>query len=391
MNGDPAPLMLVDSNVRGAGKGLLCDAVAVIVTGRPMARTPYVHKDDEMRKRITTVALSGDAIVLFDNVSGEFGCPSLEAALTGKVWEDRRLGVNEKIRAPLITTWFATGNNIALVGDSSRRTLHIRLDSTWERPEERDGFKHADLLEWVQLERPRLLAAALTILRAYFVADRPAMQVMPWGSYEAWTRIVRGAVLFAGLPDPADTREELMAFADTDAALQKALLSGLEELDQAGKGLTAVEVVKRVKDSPDSFSALRNAIVELRPGRNGELPDAKGLGNLFRKIRNRPFDGRCLRKSGQNRDGVAVWLVRRIVPSNPTTVHEASKTEDAGSAGSAGSSRGHEPRKYRDGVAGRDGISSGNGSGETPQTQQIPHSAASGDALPNRAGGAADA
>src|SRR5262249_15689533 len=30
----PAPLFLVDSNVRGSGKGLLCDATAIVTTGR---------------------------------------------------------------------------------------------------------------------------------------------------------------------------------------------------------------------------------------------------------------------------------------------------------------------------------------------------------------------
>ena len=93
--------------------------------------------------------------------------------LTATSWEDRLLGVNRIVRAPLYVTWFATGNNVAIAADTARRVCHIRLESPEERPENRSGFRHPDLLRWVGENRQRLLGAAITILRAYFCAGRP--------------------------------------------------------------------------------------------------------------------------------------------------------------------------------------------------------------------------
>jgi hypothetical protein len=97
----PSPLFLVDSNVRGAGKGLLLDAIALTITGERFTIATYTN-DDELRKRITSIVLGGDRLVLFDNLDGKFGGPTLDAALTGVAWRDRMLGVNRMVEAPMV-------------------------------------------------------------------------------------------------------------------------------------------------------------------------------------------------------------------------------------------------------------------------------------------------
>src|SRR5207237_390767 len=51
----PAPLFLVDANVRGAGKGLLLDCISRIVTGERFTVATYTADGDELRKRITSL------------------------------------------------------------------------------------------------------------------------------------------------------------------------------------------------------------------------------------------------------------------------------------------------------------------------------------------------
>jgi hypothetical protein len=120
----PAPLFLVDANVRGAGKGLLVDTIATIVTGQRTTVAAYVSDDDELRKRITSLALAGDRLVLLDNLEGRFGSAALDAALTATSWKDRLLGANRIVEAPLVETWYATGNNVAVAADTARRICH---------------------------------------------------------------------------------------------------------------------------------------------------------------------------------------------------------------------------------------------------------------------------
>ena len=139
----PAPLHLVDANVRGCGKSLLTDAIALLISNRDMARMSVPRDDDEFRKQILAVALAAEPAILLDNVSSILGSPSLDAALTATRWSGRILGKSEMASGvPLSAIWYATGNNVVLGSDTSRRTLHIRLESPEERPEERTGFRH---------------------------------------------------------------------------------------------------------------------------------------------------------------------------------------------------------------------------------------------------------
>ena len=185
----PTPLFLCDANVRAVGKGLLLDCISRIVTGEPFTIATFTSDDDELRKRVTSLALGGDRLVLFDNLSGNFGNAVLDAALTGTAWKDRVLGANRMAEAPLYMTWYATGNNVGIAADTARRCCHIRLESAHERPEERTDFDHPNLLAWIGQNRLRLLTAALTILRGYCAAGRPDLHLPAWGSYEGWSAL----------------------------------------------------------------------------------------------------------------------------------------------------------------------------------------------------------
>lgn len=179
------------------------DYAAQIGTGRDLPKQGHPATDDEMRKRITSIAMAGLGQLLFDNVD-QLGGPSLEAALTAATWQDRQLGGNQMTpELPLRVTWFATGNNVILKGDMPRRVLHIRLESMEESPEERTGFRHPDLLGWVRENRGRLVVAALSVLRGYVAAGRPDMKLRPWGSYEGWSALVRSATTHRSIGDEA--------------------------------------------------------------------------------------------------------------------------------------------------------------------------------------------
>ena len=177
--GCTGPLFLFDANVRGSGKSLLADVNSLIVTGREATRMAAPRNDEETRKRITALVKDSDRIVLIDNIAGRFGCPSLDTALTGTVWKDRRLGSNELIEAPLRMTWYASGNNVMLVADTARRVCHVRLESRLENPEDRGGFKYPIIRDHVRQHRAALLTAALTILRGYITAGRPCQRLKP--------------------------------------------------------------------------------------------------------------------------------------------------------------------------------------------------------------------
>jgi hypothetical protein len=272
---EPTPLFMIDANAAGTGKSTLADVIAIVATGQVMPRNAYPQSDDEMRKLITSIALSGTRLTLFDNISGALGCPSFDSALTGTTWRDRLLGKNT-MTAPLtlLTVWYATGNNIMLNADTHRRTLQIRLETQCERPEERHEFAHPNLLRWVENKRDSFARDALTILRAYHVAGRPAVQMAAWGSFEEWSKHVRAALIWCGLPDPAGTRRGLATTADHERDLVSRTLVAIAELDPHGAGMTASQLIETLKTGANQ--AQRATLVEWvgRADRDGLRPRA---------------------------------------------------------------------------------------------------------------------
>ncbi len=101
----------------------------------------------------------------------------------------------------------ATGNNLVLAGDVSRRAVICRLDAKVERP---DMVPHSfDPRQEARAKRPELVAAGLTVLLGYIAAGKPNPPA-EWGGFETWN-LVRGALVWLGYPDPATTRDRLFA------------------------------------------------------------------------------------------------------------------------------------------------------------------------------------
>jgi hypothetical protein len=153
--------------------------------------------------------------------------------------------------------------------DTARRTLLARMESPLECPEERTGFAHADLLAWVRADRQRLAADGLTLLRGFVAAGRPDQKLPPWGSYEAWSNLIRNAIVWAGLADPAETRG-ITREADRSAEILALVHGGILEAQGhvAARGATAAELVRLVEhptapDEHDPYPTLRAATAEL--------------------------------------------------------------------------------------------------------------------------------
>ena len=290
----PAPMFVIDANVRGSGKSMLTDIPALLLTGREMPRLSNPSDDDEARKRITALMVAGDPLVLIDNIVGLLGSGALDAALTSTIWKDRRLGGSEIIEVPARIVWFATGNNVQMSCDTSRRSCHIRLESPLENPEERTGFKYPDLIARVKRDRLQLLTACLTILRAFVLAGRPDARLKPWGSFEGWSGLIRNAIAWIGLPDPGETRQELAEASDRDACALRSLFAGWNDIDPAGRGMTSADILTRLDNAPAAYDGVRSAVMELCGAAGSKLPSVRQLGSPLRRFRGRVLDGHCL-------------------------------------------------------------------------------------------------
>jgi len=281
------PMFVFDANGAGTGKSLLADTVGIIASGRQIPHGAYVEKDDEMRKRVLSHLMTGDSMVLIDNAPNgkTIGWPIIDNLITATEYIDRELGVSRNSSIPNTMTWYLTGNNLSVRGDTARRILRIRIESQLEHPEDRptSELKHAPLLEWVAAEQASLLGAALTILSAFLKAGRPASDASTLGSFERWSSIVRNAIRWVGLDDPI----ELLAAKDADIDPRVgAHVRLLEAMLRYPNGLTAAEMIDCASEGPEQDKQLHEAISELCPGFRTPLPTPKTLGlTALREIR----------------------------------------------------------------------------------------------------------
>ncbi len=199
-----APLCLLDKPQPGTGASLLADVIAVIGTGRQAAMMAPPRSDEECEKRIGSFLLSGQSILIIDNVEGYLYFASLAMLLTDPTFQTRILGQTKIVRLPNRGTYIVTGNNIKLGGDMARRCYLSRMDAHEARPWMRDtsSFKYTHLIQWVKANRGQLLGAILTMARAWVEAKRPVPKGLPTlGGFEEWANTIGGILAHAGFTD----------------------------------------------------------------------------------------------------------------------------------------------------------------------------------------------
>jgi hypothetical protein len=203
-----SPVYLIRASTPGTGKSYLVDVISAVTTGQFCPVITTSKNAEESEKRIGSILLSGIPIVSLDNcvhdLEGELLCQLTERP----VIRIRILGRSEMPPCECHTAVFATGNNITFKGDMVRRGLVCNLEALDERPELREF--EADALAAVAADRGAYVAAALTIVRAYLAAGSPKI-CKPFGSYAAWSNMVRSPLVWLGEPDPIISMEGLRA------------------------------------------------------------------------------------------------------------------------------------------------------------------------------------
>lgn len=294
----PAPMFLAEADCQGTGKSLLWDYASTVLSGRLMPKASFGEREEERDKIVTAWCRAGDGMLCMDNIKGRLESAVIEKILTGRTHTGRTLGATEMRSYDVPGPLFGTANNTSVSADMARRLCVTRLVAGCERPDERTGFRYPNLLQTALARRAELLSGLLTILKAYVAAGLPEQELPTWGSYEAWSHIVRGAAVWIGWPDPADGRSEFRDAADDETAALHDVLTGLEGMDPLRRGVSAEEIAKVANDAPSHFdeahvTAMRAGILTLAANRNGKV-DVRGIGYKLRAFRNRIVRGRRL-------------------------------------------------------------------------------------------------
>ena len=312
----PVPLALITATTPGTGKSLLSRAAVRLATGADSNFAAWPDDETELRKFITSTLSTGGPFVVFDNISKEMRSDVLSQALTCEVWQDRLLGGNVIAELPNRAVWIATGNNLTSSGDLARRCYRIALDANLPQPWERSGFEHTDLIGYLADRRGIILAALLTLARAWYNAGRPAGALVPMGSFENWSRVVGGILKYAGVPGFLANRGD--AYDDTESAEWTAFLTAWHA-HYSDNEKTVADVIETLKTDA-AFAALlpgdlQDTFAAMTAG-NTKASLSKQLGIALKRVKGRLFgtnDDAYKATSVKDKHArKTVWTVKRL-------------------------------------------------------------------------------
>jgi hypothetical protein len=215
------PLCLISKPSPGTGASLLVILISLVASGKDANLQKDPRSEEEWQKTLLASLLKGSLIVCFDNVDSNLGSSALANVLTAPNVEGRILGKTEMASVPNSACWYATGNNLEVAGDLGRRSFLIQMDAKDARPWERDTvkFRHQNIKKWIKDNRGSLVAAALTMVKAWIIAGKPKAPRKPMGSFEEWAETVGGILSYAGVN----------GFRENDEILQKKIDVGNDQ------------------------------------------------------------------------------------------------------------------------------------------------------------------
>lgn len=367
LGGENVPGFVFEANTSSAGKTKLADTLAIIATGAQSPKQGFTRDEAEMEKLLGGLAGEARALLTFDNITDTIGGSKLDLVLTcNGSFSYRLLGHNRTVQSAWRTVVFFTANNPTIGGDIGRRLVVCRLDCAEAQPSKREGFKY-QLPRYALEHRARLAGCALTILRAFCqVPERLRPKVRAMGSFEVWSQLVAGALLWLGEVDPleavADERNEGMdphrmahvAIVEHWNGLRLNTRSALRWTDDGISVRAAVDALYPSGGAAqgDGLDDLREALEVLAPPAGGKPPTVAKVGYALRHLRDKLTAAGEIQGNGQptmggklvgmpDRKGVMVWRVeskpRTKVPGMPGIAGDvSSQSYPAGSKGEGG-------------------------------------------------------
>jgi hypothetical protein len=282
------PVALINATNPGSGKSYLAHVVSIIAKGHTAEIKAVPSNEDEFERAITGLLMNDNRkIICLDNLNRALDSGKLCAAVTSPIWTDRIIRSSNMCKIPNLATWIFTGNNIQLGGDMPRRCYLINLRPE-PNPEKRDTskFRHHPLFPWVKRERGRIIAAMLTMARAWFAAGRPApAHPARLGGFETWVETVQGVVDYAGIPDCLGNLNTICGAMDEEGLEWERFLLIVQDWS-GGKRFLTKDLVAAIAHQEE----LRNAVPA---GITAAVADADAysrvLGGEFKKRQGRYY------------------------------------------------------------------------------------------------------
>lgn len=301
----PRPLTIISANSQGSGKTHLAKLMTLIGTGRVGCMVGAAGNRAEMDKRITAAIIEGHRSLIFDNVVTQLDSPLLAQMLSEERVNIRPLGTSSMIECfSRDHSFFATGNSFSVDSDLSRRSMTIRLKSKVGTGK---SLGHTfDPMKAAIDSRDELLSQLFGILQAYKL-DGEAVDVKHVPTYGDLDMVVaiRGALIWAGLPDPFSLLSTEVEGVDEENDLDREFISLLHSA--FGEDFFRSPQLADLRLYKATLPAPQRDLVDFLEENCGKTPVPTYVKRLLRKCRDRNIDNRYLeQKTVKGRRGYRI-------------------------------------------------------------------------------------
>ncbi len=313
-----APAILITKTDHGQGASLLTDLINILLTGSTAPGINASKSQVEIDKEVDSTCLKGGVSIILDNISAgsTFNSISLAQTITAETRQVRILGVSNAPNIECTQLVIANGVNVQIAADLARRFIACKLDPRMENPSEREFTRSGDALkEEVKRDRSRWLAAAYTIITAYYNSgDR--VRVRPLAGFEAWCSTVSAALVWLGCEDVIASQAIIRAEDPATADLHALAAVWLELFGEQAVTVQQLHNGTCDYDSPGAaakeHAAARDLLTELLARITAGRDPSTALGNWLRRYKGRVVGTHQLFNAGTGHGGGAKWKWARI-------------------------------------------------------------------------------
>ena len=235
--GGNVPIHVVHSPLERTGKTKLIEEVlGGVILGRPTPAMQFSASEEERDKRILALLTRAENIIHLDNLRNYIDSASLASLTTGTTYMGRILSRSEMVTAQNNLTIAASGNNVKMTGELSKRCVSIQLMPVSDHPENRTDYEHPDLRAYVTAVRPAVLGCLLGMIENWRTKSQP-LYTSTLGGFEKWSHVVGGILAVNGLEGHRGNQSEWLARTDSAAEELRAfvdLWAISQEKDAAG-------------------------------------------------------------------------------------------------------------------------------------------------------------
>ena len=185
-------------------------------------------------------------------------------------------------------------------------------------------FRHPDFPGWVSENRGKIIAALLTLARAWFAVGQPAPSSKILGSYESWSTVIGGILEHAGVTGFLSNLTNIYEKSDEESAEWAEFLEALVGRN-GGTSFTTAELVMDLEGDSELVASLPEDLsAEWGKQNHSGGSFARRLGKAFsaREGRRHGEAEARIERAGESRNAVK-WRVVRNLPARMLQIQPA--------------------------------------------------------------------